>query len=142
MDATLQRRERYSGTDLLLRHCRSIGTAEHRVPARLRLEEALGPDLARRLVTSLTARSRRPEAICRLGRPAGADEEEDQEGENERDEQRRPLGDGDRDHPEVEEEEEDDCPEERLDATIDARRCAGAWRREYPGGPTACERYR
>jgi hypothetical protein len=62
VDATLQRRERHSGTSLLLRHCRSIGTAEHRVPARVRLDEAIGPELARRLVTSLTARSRRPEA--------------------------------------------------------------------------------
>jgi hypothetical protein len=61
VDATLQLRERYSGLGLLLRHCQSLGTAEHRVPARVRLDEALGPDLSRRLVTSLTARSPRPE---------------------------------------------------------------------------------
>ena len=47
------------GTSLLLRHCLSLGTAEDRVPARVRLEEAIGPELARRLVASLTARSRR-----------------------------------------------------------------------------------
>ena len=51
---------RQAGTDLLLRHCQSLGTAEHRIPARVRLEEAIGPELARRLVTCLTARSRRP----------------------------------------------------------------------------------
>jgi hypothetical protein len=48
-----------AGTSLLLRHCRSMGTAENRVPARIRLERAIGPELARRLVTSLTAHSRR-----------------------------------------------------------------------------------
>lgn len=46
-------------TGLLLRHCLSLGTAENRVPARVRLAEAIGPDLARRLVASLTAHSRR-----------------------------------------------------------------------------------
>jgi hypothetical protein len=49
---------RQDGTSLLLRHCLSLGTAEHRVPARTRLEEAIGPVLAQRLVGSLTARSR------------------------------------------------------------------------------------
>jgi hypothetical protein len=49
----------YDGTSLLLRHCLSLGTAEHRVPARVRLDEAIGPELARRLVTSLVAHSRR-----------------------------------------------------------------------------------
>jgi hypothetical protein len=62
VDATLQRRDRQAGTDLLLRHCQSLGTAEHRIPARMRLEAAIGPELTRRLVTSLTARSRRPDA--------------------------------------------------------------------------------
>lgn len=52
-------RAQRAGTTLLLRHCLSLGTAEHRVPARRRLEEAVGPDLARRLVGSLTARGRR-----------------------------------------------------------------------------------
>ncbi len=42
-------------TSLLLRHCLSLGTAQHRVPARDRLDEAVGPELARRLVTSLTS---------------------------------------------------------------------------------------
>jgi hypothetical protein len=47
------------GTSLLLRHCLSLGTAEHRVPARVRLDQAIGPELARRLVASLAAHSRR-----------------------------------------------------------------------------------
>ncbi len=39
---------------LLLRHCLAFGEgAQHRPPARERLEEALGPELARRLVLSL-----------------------------------------------------------------------------------------
>jgi hypothetical protein len=38
-----------------------MGTAEHRIPAMTRLEEAIGFELAHRLVTSLTARSARPE---------------------------------------------------------------------------------
>jgi hypothetical protein len=46
-------------TNRLLRHCLSLGVAENRVPARVRLEEAVGPELARRLVTSLTAHSRK-----------------------------------------------------------------------------------
>ena len=52
-------RTRQAGTTRLLRHCLSLGTAEHRVPARRRLDEAIGPELARRLVGSLTARGRR-----------------------------------------------------------------------------------
>lgn len=47
------------GTTLLLRHCLSLGAAEHRVPARVRLDEAIGPVLARRLVASLMTHSRR-----------------------------------------------------------------------------------
>ena len=50
---------RHAGTTRLLRHCLSLGTCEHRVPARRRLDEAIGPELARRLVGSLTARGRR-----------------------------------------------------------------------------------
>lgn len=47
-------------SDLLLRHCHALGfSGNGRVPARIRLEEALGPDLARKLVASLTAASRR-----------------------------------------------------------------------------------
>ena len=46
--------------NLLLRHCLAFDETElRRPPARVRLEEALGPDLARRLVTSLTAVDRR-----------------------------------------------------------------------------------
>ena len=48
-----------AGTTLLLRHCLSLGTAEGRVPARVRLDEAIGSELARRLVASLVAHSRR-----------------------------------------------------------------------------------
>ena len=51
---------------LLLRHCLSLGNAEGRIPARLRLEEAIGPDLSHRLVTSLTARSPRREPVARI----------------------------------------------------------------------------
>jgi len=47
-------------SDLLLRHCLSLGAVgPRRPPARDRLEEALGPELTRRLLTSLTASSRR-----------------------------------------------------------------------------------
>jgi hypothetical protein len=59
VDATMNLREHQAATDLLLRHCLSIGSAEGRMPARLRLEEAIGPELSRRLVSSLTARSPR-----------------------------------------------------------------------------------
>lgn len=46
--------------DLLLRHCLAFDrTGTRRVPALTRLEEALGPELAHRLVTSLTATDRR-----------------------------------------------------------------------------------
>jgi hypothetical protein len=46
--------------DRLLRHCLAFDeTGQTRVPARTRLEQALGPELARRLVTSLTAVDRR-----------------------------------------------------------------------------------
>jgi hypothetical protein len=47
-------------TDLLLRHFRALGlAAERRVPVGVRLELAIGPELARRLVSSLTFRSAR-----------------------------------------------------------------------------------
>jgi hypothetical protein len=46
-------------TNLLLRHCLSLGVAENRVPARVRLDQAIGPELARKLIASLTAHSRR-----------------------------------------------------------------------------------
>ena len=60
MDVTISREARRAdATALLLRHCLSIGSAENRVPARERLDGALGPELARRLVTSLMAHSRR-----------------------------------------------------------------------------------
>jgi hypothetical protein len=43
--------------DLLVRHCLSLeDLARTRRPAKVRLEEALGPELARRLLRSLTLR--------------------------------------------------------------------------------------
>jgi hypothetical protein len=57
MDATLMLREREARTSRLLRHCLALGERESRVPARERLDEAIGRDLARLLVQSLTARS-------------------------------------------------------------------------------------
>lgn len=60
MDVTISREARRAdATALLLRHCLSIGCAKNRVPARERLDQAVGPELAQRLVTSLTAHSRR-----------------------------------------------------------------------------------
>ena len=61
VDATLDQRGYQDATSLLLRHCLSLGTAEGRIPARLRLEAAIGPELTHRLITSLTARSPRRE---------------------------------------------------------------------------------
>lgn len=46
--------------DLLLRHCLTLGAeARPHAPVTERLEQALGPELARRLVRSLTAGGRR-----------------------------------------------------------------------------------
>ena len=45
MDATLNLRGHQDATNRLLRHCLSLGTAEGRIPARLRLEEAIGAEL-------------------------------------------------------------------------------------------------
>jgi hypothetical protein len=42
----------------LLRHFLALGAPAHRPPAQCRLEEALGPELARRLVATLTTGSR------------------------------------------------------------------------------------
>ena len=64
MDATLDLRGHQDATNLLLRHCLSLGTAEGRIPARLRLEAAIGPELTHRLVTSLTARSSRRQPLA------------------------------------------------------------------------------
>ena len=57
MNAILARRERDARTDRLLRDCLLLGTPDRRPPARFRLEQAIGKDLAHLLVTSLTARS-------------------------------------------------------------------------------------
>lgn len=45
----------------LLRDCLTLGSPSRRrrTPAKVRLEEALGPDLAQRLLTSLSAKGRR-----------------------------------------------------------------------------------
>jgi hypothetical protein len=44
----------------LLRDCLALGErSRNRVPAKVRLEEALGPDLARRLLSSLSLAQRR-----------------------------------------------------------------------------------
>lgn len=62
MDAALTRPDTKSpGDELLLRHCFALGGPgeQRRVPARLRLEAALGPELARKLIASLTVSSRR-----------------------------------------------------------------------------------
>jgi hypothetical protein len=59
MNATLTKRDRDARTDRLLRDCLLLGTPERRLPARMRLEQAIGKDLTRLLVTSLTARSAR-----------------------------------------------------------------------------------
>jgi len=46
--------------DLLLRHCLALGaTVEPKQPPRVRLEEALGPELAERLLSALAPPSRR-----------------------------------------------------------------------------------
>lgn len=46
--------------DQLLRHCLTLGElGERRVPARERLERALGPELARMLLASLTTHGHR-----------------------------------------------------------------------------------
>jgi hypothetical protein len=60
MDAVLGRTPRTDLADeVLLRHCLAIGgTISTRPPVKARLEEALGPELARRLVSSLTATGR------------------------------------------------------------------------------------
>ena len=60
MDAMLVRMPRTElPDDMLLRHCLAIsGTPSTRPPVKARLEAALGPELARRLVSSLTATGR------------------------------------------------------------------------------------
>ncbi len=61
MDAVLRTPRTELAADVLLRHCLAIGggATPSRPPVKARLEEALGPELARRLVTSLTATGRR-----------------------------------------------------------------------------------
>jgi hypothetical protein len=59
MDATLLLRDREAGTSRLLRHCLAPDPPKPRVPARERLNEAIGRDLARLLVRSLTAHGHR-----------------------------------------------------------------------------------
>jgi len=61
MDAVLVRPPHPEGAaELLLRHCLALGGSGTKRPSvKVRLEEALGPELARRLVASLTAGGRR-----------------------------------------------------------------------------------
>lgn len=62
MDAVFSRTPRTELADaMLLRHCLAIGggwAPTNRLPVKARLEEALGPEFARRLVSSLTASGR------------------------------------------------------------------------------------
>ena len=61
MDAVLAQRPRTElAADVLLRHCLAIGgtPTTTRPPVKARLEEALGPELAQRLVSSLTSTGR------------------------------------------------------------------------------------
>ena len=60
MDSVLVRQARTElADDMLLRHCQAISDAPATRPSvQARLEEALGPELARRLVSSLTASGR------------------------------------------------------------------------------------
>jgi hypothetical protein len=62
VDAAVRSRQmKIPPTHLLLRHCLTLGeSCNRRPPAQERLEEVLGPELARRLVLSLApGRSRR-----------------------------------------------------------------------------------
>jgi hypothetical protein len=61
VDATVRTRPmKIPAFDLLLRHCLAFGeNAAPRPTAQVRLEQALGPDLARRLVVSLAPVRRR-----------------------------------------------------------------------------------
>ena len=106
---------------------RARPAGRRRPPAKVRLEEALGPELARKLVSSL--RDAEPpgrpsawsSAVARVVVAARPHDEEHEEAGDEREHERRPLRDRDREHPEVEEEEEHDRPEEALDAAVDGR---------------------
>jgi hypothetical protein len=54
MEAAVNLPPQIDRTDLLLHHCRAIGGSdEPRLPARTRLEHAIGGELARLLVTAL-----------------------------------------------------------------------------------------
>jgi hypothetical protein len=58
MNAAAYQTIRPHGPDLLLRHCLALSAVNGAKPsAKLRLEHALGPELTRRLLTSLTATS-------------------------------------------------------------------------------------
>jgi hypothetical protein len=53
-------RSRLAASELLIRHCLALGgAAQDQRPATVRLEEAVGPELARRLLASITVTSRR-----------------------------------------------------------------------------------
>ena len=60
VEAAINHSQPQHAPDLLLRHCFALAaTAEPRPPARIRLEEALGPELAQRLLSALSPQSRR-----------------------------------------------------------------------------------
>jgi hypothetical protein len=60
VETALTHKPAQSAPDLLLRHCLAFGeTSEPKEPARIRLEEALGPELASRLLLALTPQPRR-----------------------------------------------------------------------------------
>lgn len=56
MDAAVSCPQRLRESELLLAHCAVLDPARRRPTARTRLETALGPDMARRLVLALTTR--------------------------------------------------------------------------------------
>jgi hypothetical protein len=60
VEAAITHSQSQHAPDLLLRHCLALAaTPEPRAPARIRLEEALGPELAQRLLSALSPQSRR-----------------------------------------------------------------------------------
>lgn len=60
VDTAVSTTSREQASDLLLKHCLALSAVETTRPsAKLRLEEAIGPELARRLLASLSQSQRR-----------------------------------------------------------------------------------
>ena len=60
VDTAVTDASKAQASDLLLKHCLALGAGdESRPSAKLRLEEAVGPELARRLLASLSQSKRR-----------------------------------------------------------------------------------